>query len=238
MQFLYVEDTVIEPARAWAERFTAAMQRDFAVVAADAFELPSDEGGAPAETDLIFFATDTRARRVQHWLDLARELRIPYLFLTPAMHYPDGTLTNVLAPVTMLEEEVHKAELLSHLARYTDCAVTLLPAHDYGSRARTNTGKIRTFLDTRQADLGKTFQIEEQTAKADSMSLHKELYGSINLQIYKFTNLQIDLIVWTASRDYGLDDLIFGPAERKLILHATVPVALLNPRGDLYSLCD
>ena len=228
MKFLYVEDKVIEPARAWAERFTKAMQRDFAVVAADDFGLLSYEGGAPAETDLIFFATDCRARRVQHLLDLARELRIPYLFLTPAMHYPDVTLTNVLAPVTMLEEEVHKAELLSHLARYTDCAITLLTAHDYGSRARTNTGKIRTFLDTRQADLGKVFNIEEHTAKTDSMSLYKELYG-----IRTF-----DFIVWTASRDYGLDDLIFGPAERKLILHAAMPVALLNPRGDLYSLCD
>ena len=200
------------------------------------------------DADFIFYATASRRRSIQHWLNLSRELRIPYIFLTPQMRFPSNSLnssnssnpstpvlTNVLAPVTMLEEEVHKAELLSHLARYTGTAITLLTAHDYGSRARTNTGKIRTFLETRQADLGKQFVIHEQTAKADSMSLHKELY---NLQIYKFTHLQIDLILWTASRDYGLDDLIFGPAEQKLILHSVVPVALLNPRGDLYSLCD
>ena len=243
MRFLYVEDSVIPEARNWAERLAKTMEREFEVVSADKLNsspkvgevavLLTEEYGSP---DFLFYATASRRRSIQHWLNLSRELRIPYIFLTPQMRFPaESVLANVLAPVTMLEEEVHKAELLSHLARYTDTAITLLTAHDYGSRARTNTGKIRTFLESRQADLGKQFVIHEQTAKADSMSLHKGLY---NLQIYTFTNLQIDLILWTASRDYGLDDLIFGPAEQKLILHSVVPVALLNPRGDLYSLCD
>ena len=232
MRFLYVEDIVIPEARNWTERLSAKMEREFDSVPADAY--------APEmEADMVFFATTSNRRRIQHWLNLSRDFRIPYFFLTPQMRFPSDpsspVLSSVLAPVTMLEEEVHKAELLSHLARYTDTAITLLTANDYGSRARTNTGKIHTFLQTRQADLGKTFVIYEQTAKADSMSLHKELY---NVQTYKPTNLQIDLILWTASRDYGLDDLIFGPAEQKLIRHSVVPVALLNPRGDLYSLCD
>ena len=222
MRFLYVEDTVIPEAREWAERLAKTMEREFEVVSAEAFSPETD-------ADFIFYATASRRRSIQRWLDFSRELRTPYIFLTPQMHFPtEPVLTNVLAPVTMLEEEVHKAELLSHLARYTGTAITLLTAHDYGSRARTNTGKIRTFLEARQADLGKTFVIHEQTAKADSMALHKEV---MNQRID-------DLIVWTASRDYGLDDLIFGPAEQKLILHSVVPVALLNPRGDLYSLCD
>ena len=222
MRFLYVEDIEIPAAKEWAERLAKAMEREFEVVSAEAF--PEEP-----EADLVFYATEGKARRVQHRLDISRELRIPYLFLTPQMHYPtDAVLQNVLAPVTMLEEEVHKAELLSHLARYTDTAITLLTAHDYGSRARTNTGKIRTFLDSRQKDLGKEFIIHEHVAKADSMALYKEVP----------TVRDSDLIVWTASRDYGLDDLIFGPAERKIILQSAVPVALLNPRGDLYSLCD
>ena len=222
MRFLYVEDIAITAAREWAERMAKTMEREFDVVEADAFN-------SEMEADFLFYATSAKARSVQHWLDLSRELRIPYLILTPAMHYPtDAVLRNVLAPVTMLEEEVHKAELLSHLARFTGATLTLLTAHDYGSRARTNTGKIRTFLETRQKELGKTFVINEQTAKSDSMSLHKEVMNQRTA----------DLIVWTASRDYGLDDLIFGPAERKLILHSAVPVVLLNPRGDLFSLCD
>ena len=236
MRFLYVEDSVIPEARNWAERLAKTMEREFEVVSADKLNsspkvgevaaLLTEEYGSP---DFLFYATASRRRSIQHWLNLSRELRIPYIFLTPQMRFPAGAvLTNVLAPVTMLEEEVHKAELLSHLARYTGTAITLLTAHDYGSRARTNTGKIRTFLESRQADLGKQFVIHEQTAKADSMALYKEVPAVRDC----------DLIAWTASRDYGLDDLIFGPAEQKLILHSVVPVALLNPRGDLYSLCD
>ena len=91
-----------------------------------------------------------------------------------------------------------------------------------------NTDKIRTFLESRQADLGKSFDIRTETARSDSMSIYKEV---MNVR-------GTDMIVWTASRDYGLDDLIFGPAERKLILRSVVPIALLNPRGDLFSLCD
>ena len=222
MRFLYVEDIENSAAREWAERLAKTMEREFEVVPAEAFS----EG---MEADFLFYATGNSSRRVQHWLNISRELRVPYLILTPQMRYPaDAVPRNILAPVTMLEEEVHKAELLSHLARYTDASITLLTAGDYGSRARTNTNKIRTFLDTRQADLGKTFVINVQTAKSDSMTLHKEVMNQRTA----------DLIVWTASRDYGLDDLIFGPAERKLILRSVAPVILLNPRGDLYSLCD
>lgn len=232
MRVAYIEDIVIPAAREWVERFAKAMEREFKVVFADAFTPDLD-------ADFIFFATHDKSRSVQHFLNVSRELRIPYAVLTPKMHYPtDAVLRNVLAPVTMLEEEVHKAELLSHLTRYTNTALTLLTANDYGSRARTNTGKIRTFLQARQTDLGKQFVIREHSAKSDSMSLHKELYRENYLKMHQEPGEQADLIVWTASRDYGLDDLIFGPTERKLILHSAVPVVLLNPRGDLYSLCD
>ena len=222
MRVVYVEETVIQAAREWAERFAKTMERSFDVVPADAFT-------EDVEADFLIFATHAKSRSVQRFLNASRELRTPYLFLTPQMHYPeDMVLGNVLAPVTMLEEEVHKAELLSHLARYTDTTITLLTAKDYGSRARTNADKIRTFLESRQADLGKSFDIRTETARSDSMSLYKEV---MNVR-------GADMIVWTASRDYGLDDLIFGPAERKLILRSVVPIALLNPRGDLFSLCD
>lgn len=201
------------------------MQREFEVVTADALQ-------PDLEADLLFIATACKSRRVRYWLNQTRELRVPYVVLTPDMRFPATfPLTNVLAPVTMLEEEVHKAELLSHLARYTDTRITLLTANDYGSRAQTNTNKICSFLHAREEALGKTFQIEVKTAQKGSMSLYRELTD-------RNRNYCPDLIVQTASRDYGLDDLLFGPVESKLILRSPVPVALLNPRGDLFSLCD
>lgn len=230
MKFLYIEDIIFEPGRRWAERLTTAMERDFEIISPDAYE-------PDVEADLLFIATTCSSRRVQYWLNRTRELRLPYLFLTPQMRHVEvlaeapQPIRSILCPVTMLEEEVHKAELLSHLARYTDAQITLLTANDYGSRAKTNTQKIRTFLMSREEALTKTFQIEERTARNGSMSLYKELTD-------RYRDFRPDLIVQTASRDYGLDDLIFGPVERKLILRSAVPIALLNPRGDLYSLCD
>ena len=221
MKVVYVEDTVIPAAREWAEQLAQTMERDFVVVPADAYD-------ADEEADIVFFATACNARRVQRFLDIARPFRMPYIFLTPMMfRNPSNPLNSILAPVTMLEEEVHKAELLSHLARYTHASITLLTAKDYGSRARTNTNKILTFLHAREEALGMTFAIQEQTAQSNAMSLYKELLG-----------FDASLLVQTASRDYGLDDILFGPVERKIILHAHAPVALINPRADLFSLCD
>lgn len=245
MRFLYVEDSVIDPGRQWAEQLAQTMERDFVVVSADALDSPPNVGGTAKqivrtseeripegggsidnlEADIVFFATACNARRVQRFLDIARPFRMPYIFLTPVMQF--SALQHILAPVTMLEEEVHKAELLSHLARYTHASITLLTAKDYGSRARTNTNKILTFLHAREQALGTTFTIGEQTAQSNSMSLYKELMG-----------FDASLLVQTASRDYGLDDILFGPVERKIILHAHAPVALINPRADLFSLCD
>ena len=46
------------------------------------------------------------------------------------------------------------------------------------------------------------------------------------------------IIIVSASRDYGLDDLLFGPKEYHVVKKSSVPVLLVNPRGDLYALCD
>jgi len=32
--------------------------------------------------------------------------------------------------------------------------------------------------------------------------------------------------------------MLFGSKERKIIARVNVPILLINPRGDLYALCD
>ena len=46
-----------------------------------------------------------------------------------------------------------------------------------------------------------------------------------------------DIAIITASREYGLDDIIFGPKELHIIKKSEIPLMVLNPRGDLYVLC-
>ena len=187
---------------------------------------------------------DGTRRGVQQVLDACREERRPYVITTPnslitssPSRPPKGklerALTSILVPITMLEEEVYKAEICTYLARKTGAHLILLRANDYGSKAKQNTQRIITHIQTIAERTGETITYEERVAKGDSFHIHKELHR------YPITdNRYPDLILLTASREYGLDDWLFGPPEQYLIRHSHVPVMLVNPRADLFSLCD
>ena len=171
---------------------------------------------------------DNSRRKVQHVLDTCREERRPYLITTPLTSNL-STLTSILVPVTMLEEEVYKAEICTYLARKTGAHLILLRANDYGSKAIKNTQRIITHIQTIAERTGKSITYEERIAKGDSFHIHKELHNY---------PADFQLILLTASREYGLDDWLFGPPEQYVIRHSKVPVMLINPRADLFSLCD
>ena len=187
---------------------------------------------------------DGTRRGVQQVLDACREERRPYVITTPnslitssPSRPPKGklerALTSILVPITMLEEEVYKAEICTYLARKTGAHLILLRANDYGSKAKQNTQRIITHIQTIAERTGETITYEERVAKGDSFHIHKELHR------YPITdNRYPDLILLTASREYGLDDWLFGPPEQYVIRHSQVPVMIVNPRADLFSLCD
>ena len=196
---------------------------------------------------------DGSRRGVQQVLDACREERRPYLvikepgttnkdisettnktnqnsldswFLTP-----DST---ILVPITMLEEEVYKAEICTYLARKTGAHLILLRANDYGSKAKRNMQRIITHIQTIAERTGETITYEERVATGDSFHIHKELHTILPLKGEDGGGL----ILLTASREYGLDDWLFGPPEQYVIRKSPVPVMLVNPRADLFSLCD
>ena len=171
---------------------------------------------------------DNSRRKVQYVLNTCREERRPYLITTPLTSNL-STLTSILVPVTMLEEEVYKAEICTYLARKTGAHLILLRANDYGSKAIKNTQRIITHIQTIAERTGKPITYEERIAKGDSFHIHKELHNY---------PADFQLILLTASREYGLDDWLFGPPEQYVIRHSKVPVMLINPRADLFSLCD
>ena len=178
---------------------------------------------------------DGTRRGVQQVLDACREERRPYLITTPLTSNL-SPLTSILVPITMLEEEVYKAEICTYLARKTGAHLILLRANDYGSKAIKNTQRIITHIQTIAERTGETITYEERVAKGDSFHIHKELpVLSSTLQGGDRGRL---LILLTASREYGLDDWLFGPPEQSVIRHSQVPVMLVNPRADLFSLCD
>lgn len=178
---------------------------------------------------------DGTRRGVQRALDVCREERRPYVITTPLTSNL-SPLTSILVPVTMLEEEVYKAEICTYLARKTGAHLILLRANDYGSKAKRNTQRIITHIQTIAERTGETITYEERVAKGDSFHIHKELHTYTSLPFREGTG--VGLILLTASREYGLDDWLFGPPEHYVIRHSQVPVMLVNPRADLFSLCD
>ena len=195
---------------------------------------------------------DGTRRGVQQVLDACREERRPYLVIKEqGTRSKDISLTtdqtnqngldswflvpgsSILVPITMLEEEVYKAEICTYLARKTGAHLILLRANDYGSKAKRNTQRIITHIQTIAERTGERITYEERIAKGDSFHIHKELH-----QLPIANNQYPSLILLTASREYGLDDWLFGPPEQYVIRHSPVPVMLVNPRADLFSLCD
>ena len=188
---------------------------------------------------------DGTRRNIQQVLDACREERRPYVVIKDncsaqqscCSEVQNGsTLSSILVPVTMLEEEVYKAEICTYLARKTGAHLILLRANDYGSKAKRNTQRIITHIQTIAERTGETITYEERVAKGDSFHIHKELHTYTSLPFREGTG--VGLILLTASREYGLDDWLFGPPEQYVIRKSEVPVMLVNPRADLFSLCD
>ena len=179
---------------------------------------------------------DGTRRNIQQVLDACREERRPYVVLKEHDSLLLTPESNILVPVTMLEEEVYKAEICTYLARKTGAHLILLRANDYGSKAKQNTQRIITHIQTIAERTGDNITYEERVAKGDSFHIHKELHTYTSLPFREGT--EVGLIILTASREYGLDDWLFGPPEQYVIRHSPVPVMLVNPRADLFSLCD
>ena len=179
---------------------------------------------------------DNNRRDIQRVLDECREERRPYVIIKNECSAQQSCcsevqkeLSRILVPVSMLEEEVYKAEICTYLARKTGAHLILLRANDYGSKAIKNTQRIITHIQTIAERTGESITYEERIAKGDSFHIHKELHDY---------SADFQLILLTASREYGLDDWLFGPPEQYVIRHSKVPVMLINPRADLFSLCD
>lgn len=183
--------------------------------------------------DIKLIECENNKRVIQRHLNECREERRPYVFVTSTMTVKP--LRRLLVPVSMLEEETYKAEICTYIARKTGAHIILLQANDYGSHAKQNVNRIVTHINKVNERL--------KTSEADPISYEivlarKDSFSLIQEAAERQRDFQHDLLILTASRDYGLDDLLFGPPERKAIQRALVPVMLVNPREDLFSLCD
>lgn len=161
-------------------------------------------------------------RSIQPYLTALRSLRIPYIFVKPQQTFAPQ---EIILPITNLEEEKEKGPFASSFARFFNSSITIYKPNDYGSKAQTNIDAMIRLFDS--------FSLKHNTISGKKDSAGIELEAT---QLSGDTGNR--MIIISASREYGLDDMIFGPKERKTIRKAQVPIMVINPRGDLYALCD
>ena len=163
------------------------------------------------------------SKTIRNLLNASRDLRIPYVLHKDT--FGELNFQKVLVPIGFLEEELEKAQFASAFGRFCGSHIHLLLANDSGSKAARNADKMKSLFDQFQ------LKYTESKAKGDSFKVDKE---SVSVA----ENEQYGLIIVSASRDYGLDDIIFGSKEMHVVKQSQIPVMLVNPRGDLYALCD
>lgn len=172
---------------------------------------------------LFIQLSDNKSSNIKKLLQNCRNLRIPYLFFKDT--FTELNMAKVFLPVNFLEEEMEKTQFASAFGRFCDSEIHILQANDYGSKAANNVNRMKEFF-------GKfSFSVNVEKAKSDSFKVDKEA-------VERAVAENAGIIIISASRDYGLDDLIFGPKEYHLIKKSAVPLLIVNPRGDLYTLCD
>ncbi len=164
-----------------------------------------------------------QTKLIRTLLNDCRDLRIPYVL------YKDSfgrlNLSKVILPISFLEEELEKAQFAAAFGRFCKSKIYMLLANDYGSKVATTAEKMKLLFD--KFDFSYTLE----KATKDSFKVDAE-----SIQVAE--KEQAGIIIISTSRDYGLDDIFFGPKEYHIIKKSPVPVLLVNPRGDLYALCD
>jgi hypothetical protein len=177
-----------------------------------------------SEASFLFIQLpDKQIKHLRNWLNYCRNLRIPYIFFRES--FTTFHLSRIILPVGFLEEEMEKAQFASAFGRFCGSEIKMLLANDYGSKAAINAAKMKEFFDRFK------FEYSLEKAARDSFKVDAEAIATAEKE-------QAGMVIVSASRDYGLDDLLFGPKEYHLVKKSSVPVLLVNPRGDLYALCD
>lgn len=161
-------------------------------------------------------------KHLQFLLDKCRELRVPYLMVREGQPI---ALQRIALPVTFLMEEKEKGQFAAAFGRFFHSEILIFAPKDYGSKARRNIAAITKLLDT--------FSLHYTEQQGEKNSEKIEMEATLAAPAH-----QCGLSIVTASREYGLDDILFGCKEKKILKQSSVPVMLINPRGDLYSLCD
>jgi hypothetical protein len=177
------------------------------------------------ETPMLFveIAKNTQFNDPLRLFKQLKELRVPFV-LTKENSKESIDLSKIIVPIGFLSEEKEKAPYSCNMGRYLGSEIILYQANDYGSKTTKNVASVTKLYE--QFSLN----VSIKKAKADSFGVEKEATMAADI-------LAAGMVLVSTSRDYGLDDILFGPKELHCFKRATCPIMFINPRPDLYVLC-
>lgn len=161
-------------------------------------------------------------------LKLFRCARIPYITVkTPPT---ERLYKNILFPINYYIENKEKALWASYFGRFNYSHIDLVHC-TYKDKAFVNAQYyVMEFINK----LFKNFSLQYDT------HLIEDVKGEINLYaLQNFITEKHQLMMVMNTLEYAFDDYLFGPPELKVMLaQKDTPILFLNPRKDLYCMCD
>lgn len=155
--------------------------------------------------------------------------QIPFLFVGSAepesLHYD-----RVMLPVDYRKVMKDTSLWASYFARFNQSGIEALLARESDDENKSMVRKNCKFIEQLLAK----FQIEPVVSKSDQSSFGLPFDALTRSQLEDF-----NLLIIPASQHISLLDLLVGLPETKIIRRAgAIPVLCINPRRDMYILCD
>lgn len=162
-------------------------------------------------------------------LKMFRKSRIPYLFVNKDIE-DDNFYKKIILPIDSTRESKEKVLWASYFSRFNDARVKVMTSYvkdEYLARQLNNNQKfIRKIFENFEVNFEIINTIEKEK--------------DIDMEAIRIANEEnAGLVIVLTTKSYGLMDLIKGPKELFSVMNKwQIPVMCLNPRDDLYVLCD
>ncbi len=227
---IYNKNTTIEPIleKYWDEKIEILQKESSILINYSFFDSQLSELIAfteEAETPMLFFEIHKKSvfNKPLNLFKQLKELRIPFIFTKDWKNYTVD-FSKIIVPIGFLAEEKEKAPYSCNMGRFMNSKIYIYQAKDYGTKTPKNVASV--------VNLYNQFNIDTSVilGKKDSFEIEKEATT-------KAQEINAGMVLVSTSRDYGLDDIIFGPKELQSFNKASCPIMFINPRSDLYVLC-
>lgn len=165
----------------------------------------------------------------RRFISRSRKLRLPFIVL-PQSPSEKWTPQNVIMPISHSRSDKEAAIWVSYWARFNQSKIILLTAQDKEASATLNVNLNVRFIDKLFKNLNISCQIIEENWQS---------YRIGNAAVERAAELKNSLIAITTTKYYSVEHLFLSPRELRLIKNSSnVPIFCINPRKDLYLLCN